>query len=256
MHGWRSATTGAAIEQAREEERAASRATAIAHLQPILLPRLSQEEIPWEEAACTLNKMNMELLATAVRSGNVQPVVAKVKTAHARKPMLRQRRSYDEELLKQKIQLVQLQGELIPQLEQLVAPQHAQQLALQYLRQAPRTFQTRADMPSPDQGSDFESLEAAVKLSEAQDLMKMTATAAPEALRQAPPTFQTMADVPSPDQGSGFESLEATVNLSEAQDLMLHLRAASRQSPRRAADGVGEQAVPQNAGGIHIYMNI
>ena len=111
-------------------------------------------------------------------------------------------------------------------------------------------------MPSPDQGSDFESLEAAVKISEAQDLMKMTATAAPEALRQAPPTFQTMADVPSPDQGSGFESLEATVNLSEAQDLMLHLRAASSESPRRAADGVGEQAVPQNAGGIHIYMNI
>ena len=111
-------------------------------------------------------------------------------------------------------------------------------------------------MLSPDQGSGFESLEAAVKLSEAQDLMKMTATAAPEALRQAPSTFQTMVDVPSPDQGSGFESLEAAVKLSEAQDLMLHLRTASSQSPHRAADGVGEHPVPQNAGVIYIYMNI
>ena len=68
---------------------AASNAVVVAQLQPILQPHLHVDGLTFDEAAPLLAKMDTNFLRTALATGNVQPVLTKLKAAAYTKPELR-----------------------------------------------------------------------------------------------------------------------------------------------------------------------
>ena len=72
---------------------AASKAGVIAHLQPLLQPRLHVDDLTLDEAAPLLAKMEIDFLRTALTTGNVQPVLTKLKAAAYQRPEMRKQGS-------------------------------------------------------------------------------------------------------------------------------------------------------------------
>jgi hypothetical protein len=70
-------------------KRGASKADVIDQLQPLLQPRLHLDFLTFDEAAPLLAKMDIEFLRTALTTGNVQPVLTKLKAAAYQKPEMR-----------------------------------------------------------------------------------------------------------------------------------------------------------------------
>jgi len=68
---------------------AASKAGVIAHLQPLLQPRLHVDDLTLDEAAPLLAKMEIDFLRTTLTTGNVQPVLTKLKAAAYQEPEMR-----------------------------------------------------------------------------------------------------------------------------------------------------------------------
>jgi hypothetical protein len=60
-----------------------------AQLQPLLQPRLSDDGLTWDEAASLLAKLHIDFLRKAVATGNVQPVLAKLKAGAYQQPAMR-----------------------------------------------------------------------------------------------------------------------------------------------------------------------
>jgi predicted nucleic acid-binding Zn-ribbon protein len=74
-------------------KRAASKAGVIDQLQPLLQPRLHLDGLTLDEAEPLLAKMDINFLRTALTTGNVQPVLTKLKAAAYQRPEMRKLRS-------------------------------------------------------------------------------------------------------------------------------------------------------------------
>ena len=70
-------------------KRAASKADVIDQLQPLLQPRLHLDGLTLDEAEPLLAKMDINFLRTAFTTGNVQPVLTKLKAAAYQRPEMR-----------------------------------------------------------------------------------------------------------------------------------------------------------------------
>jgi hypothetical protein len=70
-------------------KRAASKADVIDQLQPLLQPRLHLDGLTLDEAEPLLAKMDINFLRTALTTGNVQPVLTKLKAAAYQRPEMR-----------------------------------------------------------------------------------------------------------------------------------------------------------------------
>jgi hypothetical protein len=87
------AAAKASVANAALAARAAAKASVVSELQPLLQPRLSESGISWDEALPTLDKLSADLLTTALKTGNLQPLLAKLKAASYQKPKAMQHRA-------------------------------------------------------------------------------------------------------------------------------------------------------------------
>jgi hypothetical protein len=65
------------------------KSSVFAQLQPLLQPRLCEDGLTWDEAASLLAKLHINFLRQAVATGNVQPVLAKLKAGAYQQPATR-----------------------------------------------------------------------------------------------------------------------------------------------------------------------
>jgi hypothetical protein len=109
--------SSAAFVAASDQDGRDEKATVVSLLLPLLQPRLLQDGLPPEEAAPLLAKMHIDVLQRALATGNVQPILAKLKAAAYRKPEMKKVGS--SENLLQRMLLTQLQPLLLHALEQM-----------------------------------------------------------------------------------------------------------------------------------------
>ena len=115
------ATTPTQSRQSSGLERTASnqdaKASIIAQLRPLLSPLLRRDGLTWNEASPILSKIPNGFLQTAVTTANMQPVLAKLKTAAYQQPALKKLGSSQN--LLQKILLAELEPALRAPVEQM-----------------------------------------------------------------------------------------------------------------------------------------
>jgi len=106
----------AAFVAASDQDERDEKASVVAWLLPLLQPRLLQDGLCPDEAAPLLAKMHIDALQRALATGNLQPVLAKLKAAAYQRPAMKKLGS--SENLLQRMLLAQLQPALLPALEQ------------------------------------------------------------------------------------------------------------------------------------------
>jgi hypothetical protein len=79
------------LEKQRAEVRLMQdeKSSVFAQLQHLLQPRLCEDGLTWDEAASLLAKLHINFLRQAVATGNVQPVLAKLKAGAYQQPAMR-----------------------------------------------------------------------------------------------------------------------------------------------------------------------
>ena len=106
----------AAFVPASDQDDRDEKASVVARLLPLLQPRLLQDGLCPDVAAPLLAKVHIDVLQRALATGNLQPVLAKLKAAAYQRPAIKKLGSSDN--LLQCMLLAQLQPVLLPALEQ------------------------------------------------------------------------------------------------------------------------------------------
>lgn len=116
------AAAKASVMSAAIAARAAAKASVVSRLQPLLEPRLSENSISWDEALPILDKLNVDLLTTALRTGNLLPVLAKLRAAAYQKPKLGLGQVVGSECMESIIRQQGMQHSAAPNQEMSAAP--------------------------------------------------------------------------------------------------------------------------------------